>query len=510
MSASAATPLANAAAAPQTDDQETSFLGADPGAASTADLPATVAEETPRARVEGGYDAVVVGATIDGLVAAAFLGRAGLKTLLLEAGLPQVTRREFSNGYYADDGDFFIRDLNPDVVNTLDLYRHGLCFAQRRFDTMYYFADKTALYLSGDLYAAYQSVADFDEDEAERFQAFVVEILDAAHELRPFFAGEAAPKLSRRSARLIERYATASLDFALAREIGDTRLRDLLAAEASFHSSVRPSDPHSFMSLLRRWSGEAAGLQGGCALASSGYSGVFNALRRAVQVAGVEIRGGADVAAMSVEWDVAAGVRMTDGGEIRAPIVVNALNAETAFVGQVGPSLIDIEFQRAIRAPRPHYASAKVHFALLGAPKDDNTRRNLSRRLVYAPDQAQMRRAFRTAREGGVAPNHLLMEIVFPSAFETGWAPENGNLAAGWIYPVPYEPPHDETFRQQLAKAALNTFSMIVPGARERLDAIDIQLAADMGQSAGLAAHGFGGRAAVLAEAQRTRAVRTA
>jgi len=51
-------------------------------------------------RIEGGVDAIVVGATIDGFVAAAYLGKAGLKTVLLEAGLPQPELRPFTPGYF--------------------------------------------------------------------------------------------------------------------------------------------------------------------------------------------------------------------------------------------------------------------------------------------------------------------------------------------------------------------------------------------------------------------------
>ena len=35
-------------------------------------------------RIEGGIDAIVIGATADGLAAAAYLGKAGLSTILLE------------------------------------------------------------------------------------------------------------------------------------------------------------------------------------------------------------------------------------------------------------------------------------------------------------------------------------------------------------------------------------------------------------------------------------------
>ena len=455
-------------------------------------------------RIEGGIDAVVVGATIDGLIAAAYLGRSGLKTVLLEAGMPQPELRAFTPGYFADDGDFLIRDLDPDVVEALDLYRHGLSFVQRRFDTAYFFSDQSALNINGDLFGSFESIAEVDEIDADDFQSFVEEMLNAANELRPYFAGEAIRKMSTSTAKLVDKYASASLDFVLDDRFENTRLKDLLAAEASLRSGLRPSDPHSFLSLLRRWSGEAAGLQGGCALPSGGYSGLFDALRRAVQSAGVEIRSGANINSVLVEWDGAAGVAMSDGGQIRAPVVVNALDGRTVFLDQIGPELIDIEFQRALTPPTPNYASAKIHFALNGTPRAGNDRLDLARRLVYVPDRLQLRRSFRMARDGEVDAE-LLMEVVFPSSFEEGWAPPNGNLGSGWVHPIPYRAGTEKNLRERVQIAALNTIEKIAPGAGERMEGMDVTLISDLKKKSPLAGEEFGGAGAVSDEARRAQ-----
>ena len=461
------------------------------------------------ARIEGGVDAIVIGGTIDGMVAAAYLGRAGLKTVLLEAGLYPPELRPFTPGYFADDGDFLVRELDPEVVSSLDLYRHGLSYVQRRFDTVYYFADKSALFINGDLFQSFESINDMNSKDGEAFKRFAEEMLEAARELRPFFYGEPLHKLSKRTKQLFTKFGSASLEHVLDQYFSDHRVKDLLVAEASLRSALKPSDPHSFLSLLRRWSGEAAGLQAACALSSGGYSGLFDALRRAVQGAGVDIRAGADIQSLLVEWDGVAGVAMQDGGQIRAPIVVNALNGRQVFMEQIGPGLIDVEFQKILTPPAPKFASAKIHFALNGTPRDGQTKTNLSRRLVYTPDRLQMRRAYRMAREGDVA-SELLMEVVFPNVFEEGWAPPNGSLGAGWLHPLPYTTQPDEKLREKIQAAALSTIEKIAPGAGDRLEAIDVALSCDIAEKFGLAPEGFASAQSVLAEAQRARALRGA
>lgn len=448
-------------------------------------------------RIEGGLDAIVVGATVDGFVAAWHLAKAGLKTVLLEAGAASPVRREFAPGYFSDDGEILVRTLDPAVIADLDLYRHGLSFVQRRFETVYYFPDGSALRLDGDLYQAFEALYDFDEEEADIFQAFTEEILEAGRDLRPFLKGEGAVKLSKRSEAFLNKYASASLDQVVSARFKNDYIKSLLLAEASLQSGLRPSDPHSFLALVRRWAGEAVGLQAGAALPAGGYGGVFDALRRAAQAAGVEFRAGADINAVIVEWDKAAGVAMADGSQVRAPVVVHALNSKTAFMNHVGPQLTDIEFQRVLSARATKAAAAKVHFALKGTPRDGKTRLNLTRRLVYCPDALALRKAYRMARDGE-ASSELLMELVFPSVYEEGWAPPNGNLAAGWLHPVPFEAESSVAMRGQVRAAAIKTLERIAPGAQERLEAVEVRLADDLAQSSGLAPSTFSGARGVF------------
>lgn len=460
-------------------------------------------------RIEGGIDAIVVGATIDGMIAAAYLGKAGLNTVLLEAGALSPELRPFTPGYFADDGDFLLRDLDPKVIDTLKLYRHGLKFVQRRFDSVYYFSDKSGLKVNGDLFRSYESIAEMDVVDAKEFKKFTEQMLSAARELRPMFRGEPLRKVSKQTRALFAKYGTSSIDAVLDDFFVSDRIKDMLSAEASLRSSLKPSDPHSFLSLLRRWSGEAAGLQAACSLPEGGYGGLYEALRRAVKKAGVEVRDGVGIKSILVEWDQAAGVELEDGGQIRAPVVVNGLDGRQVFLEQLGPKLIDIEFHKAVDPVTPKFGAAKVHFALHGTPRDEKTKKNLSRRLVYTPARSEMRQAYRMAREGEVAPE-LLMELVFPNVFEEGWAPPNGSLAAGWLHPIPYMDNPDEKLRRDVEEVAIAMMEKIAPGARERIEAVDVVLANDLSDRSGLSPESFAASDAVATEARLARVIKGA
>ncbi len=208
-------------------------------------------------------------------------------------------------------------------------------------------------------------------------------------------------------------------------------------------------------------------------------------LERVARAAGVEIRTLAPVDHILLEKEIATGVVLRGGAEIRAGLVASSADPQTTLLKLVQPGNLDTEFMKRIRHLRMNGCVAKVHLALDGLPDAWKTRNG---RLVVAPKIDYVERAFDCAKYGRVADKPAL-EIVIPTLTDPSLAPSGKHVASILFQYAPYklrETLPDEA-RRQVLERTIDTLDLLAPGLRTRIAGSEVLTPQDLEAQYGLA-----------------------
>lgn len=257
------------------------------------------------------YDVLVIGATVNGLAAAALLAQRGARVALLEERLAPPEPQ----------GPLFA--LDPVMVQALRLARNGLAFRRRDLKLAVWDDEEPPLLLGRDSRATARTLARVSRADAAAWGPFQAELLARARRLRHWWfkaqTGGSAEALfpGHGARRRFVHHGLMGADAFLARHFETPRLVSALLHDA-LPGGLAPSEPGSALALAWRAAQRAAGLDGAVALAERGS--LVSALKTAC---GAEMRFGARVTEI-VHARGAAGVRL--GGEmIEARAVLSTL-----------------------------------------------------------------------------------------------------------------------------------------------------------------------------------------
>jgi phytoene dehydrogenase-like protein len=402
------------------------------------------------------YDAIVIGGGSNGLAAAGRLAKAGRKLLVLEGSQQAgggAQTHEFAPGFKTSSVAHLLMMLDPRVEEGLELQRHGLAYAAKTIAT-------TALSRTGDhlvLEGCYGESIKGSLSQADwaAWKALRAKLLRFAGVLRPLkdmtparlgggrdnellkLAKIAlkARLLGRDDLRELLRMLLINVADVLNDDLGDERLKGVVAFDTVLGAHLGPRSPNSLLLLLNRLASEAAGETAGLAVATGGMGAVAQSLSAALGALGVEIRTNAKVKSLAIEDDRAVGVLLESGEEIRAATIVSAINPKATLLNLLGPRHLDTEAVRRARSILMRGNACKLHLALKGAP--DFKGADLATRLVIAPSVGAVEEAFNAAKYGEFSHDPV-MEIVLPSVLDRGQAPQGQHVLSAIVQFAPY------------------------------------------------------------------------
>jgi phytoene dehydrogenase-like protein len=455
-------------------------------------------------------DAVIIGGGHNGLTAAAYLARAGLKVTVLERreilGGCCVTE-EIAPGCRASTTSYIASMLRPEVIRELELASRGLRMVPCDPALVVPFPEGSAVAWWADRARTVRELEHLSAHDARQFARVDDELKRLARYLEPFFL-EPPPDFSRRGlrggvdrlrlgarfrkitgaeiARLVE-LLTGSLGDFLARNFESEKVRTLLLANSVYGKHGGPWQPGSALGLLfHLLSGGHEEVQGFYGHVIGGMGAITQALAAAAAEAGAELRTASPVARVDVRGGRARGVVLEGGTEIAARVVLSSADPKRTFLRLVDSGELPEDFRRAVEAIRMNGPCAKVNLVLAEEPRvrgiPAGWRPSERALFTLVPSLDFVERSYDAAKRGEI-PAELWVDCVVASNVDPTLAPVGRHVMTCFVQYVPYRLRNGswDAQRETLGDAVVRTiaeYAPNVPGAvvaRQVLTPLDLE-----------------------------------
>jgi phytoene dehydrogenase-like protein len=459
------------------------------------------------------YDAVIVGAGHNGLTCAGYLAAAGLRVIVLErrhvVGGAAVTE-EFMPGFRNSVASYTVSLLNPKVIRDLELPRYGLRIVEREIGNFLPTEDGRYLQVGGERTA--QEVAKFSPRDAARLDEYCAQLERISDVLRDLVlqtppnvvAGDwrgaigellRAGQLGRRLSaldlaarqRLLTLFSASAGDY-LDGWFESDPIKAVFGFDGIVGAYTSPYAAGSAYVLLHHTFGEVNGRKGAWGHAIGGMGAITQAMARAAEAWGAEIRVDSPVVHVEVDGDGAVGVAIASGETIRARAVVSNLNPKLLFTRLVDPAHVPAEFLERMRTWRCGSGTFRMNVALAELPDftclpGRERAPHHTAGIILAPSLRYMERAYFDARMSGWS-REPIVEMLIPSALDDSLAPPGCHVASLFCQHVAPELPEGKSwddYREQVADLMIETVTRYAPNfksavlGRQILSPLDLE-----------------------------------
>jgi phytoene dehydrogenase-like protein len=460
------------------------------------------------------YDAIVVGAGHNGLTAASYLARSGLKVLVVERndyiGGAAVSR-ELHPGWTYSNCSYVCSLLRPEVQRELDLPRHGLqvipyesgATFMRNGDYFAYYSDHDALR---------REIARHSKKDVDAYDRYSRFVTRQCRFIKPLLM-RTPPDPVRLKPRDIQEMLYLALRFhdLGPREMADT-LRFWTMSVGEFLDDFFESDvikahiagsgiigtglgvysPGTAYVLLHHYMGEVDGSIGAWGFTRGGMGGVSAALASAFREAGGEIRTGSAIEKFLVSGGRVTGVVLENGDEITAPTVVSNMDVRRTFLKHVDGDDLSDDFKKAVRRFKIRGSSGKINVALDGAPDFIAAPKNAAflKGDLHASDSLEeLDRAYDDWKAGRWSQEPYF-DMLIPTYIDPTMAPPGKHMMTLFVQYAPYELAGGESWdgpnRDAFADTVVDKIERHAPGFRDLIVHKEVRTPWDIEREVGL------------------------
>jgi phytoene dehydrogenase-like protein len=389
-------------------------------------------------------DVAIVGGGHNGLIAAAYCARAGLRTIVLERrdvlGGAAVTEPVWP-GYKVSLASYVCSLLDPQVIADLDLAAHGYHAYRKEPASFTPLGDGRSLLLGSGDAANAREIAAFDERDVAGLAAFETEALRLGTALFESFADE-TPSWSRFDAA-----TRATLEGSVAdlveRYVRTPVLQATLATDGLIGTGAGPCDPGTAYVLAHHYAGRALGVQGAWGFVRGGMGAVSAAAASAARAAGAELRTGSTVERIALRNGRAGRIELRDGTTIEAAAILVNADPKTLFLQLLERGDVPPELHARACAWRSNGVSLKINLGLGELPDfrarpGTNEQPHHRATIHVAPSIAFLQQAYDDTREFGTSREPML-ECFMQTPTDPSLAPQGKHILSIFAQYFPYE-----------------------------------------------------------------------
>jgi phytoene dehydrogenase-like protein len=431
------------------------------------------------------YDAIVIGGGHNGLIAAAYLARGGLRTVVLERrhvlGGAAVTEEVYP-GFRFSVLSYVVSLLRPEIIRELELPSHGLDILplDGTFTPLHEGQGRPApigpdgepigtgdyLWRVNDHGRTIRELRRWSRLDAEAYEEYGQLMVDMARFIKPILSivppdpasNDPRPLLplggllrsfqrltERQQAVFVQLMTMSAYDF-LSQWFETDPLKATMSASGIIGTYQGIKSPGTAYVLLHHYMGEIDGAFRAWGIPKGGTGGISEAIGRAAAVNGAEIRMEAPVARIRTTpggrggGGRATGVILESGEEIEAGAVLSSLDVRRTFLDLAEPGTLDAEFEAEVRRFKFRGSSGKVNLALDALPSFTSLPgpgEHLRGAISISPAVDDMERAYDDAKYGHWSRKPYV-DVIIPTLVDPSMAPPGKHVMSCFVQYAPY------------------------------------------------------------------------
>ena len=458
-------------------------------------------------------DVLIIGAGHNGLVAACYLARAGLKVQVLERnpyiGGAAVSRQLYENFTYSNCS-YVCSLLRPEIMRELELPRFGLQIIP--YDggcTMIRDGGHLAVYDNHD--AMRRELARHSKRDAEAYDRYVRDVLRQCKFIKPLLLREPPDPTSFRPRDIQEllylgkhfhglgerrmydtlRFWTMSAADFLDEYFESEIVKAHMAGSSIIGTALGPRSAGTAYVLLHHYMGDIDDAVGAWGFARGGMGAVTKALAASLQASGGSIRTSAEVERILVRRGRGVGVALSGGEELYARRIMSNMDVRRTFLETLDSADLPADFLRQVQNFKIRGSSGKLNIALDGLPEFPAIPSGApcTRGDMHVTDTIEMmERAYDDWKDGkwSQAP---YIDMLIPTQIDPTMTPDGKHYMSVFVQYCPYQlasGPWDAGKRKAFGDTVIDTIARHSPNFKQLILHAEIRTPWDIENEVGL------------------------